>query len=579
METTILLNIDKVQKYRPINLIKQLRSNNWCVSSKAALITLMWSFYIGIAYGLVSNPSGVLLETQWILSVIYIGDAISLCFYPLAGYLADNVLGRYKIIIASLIIFIFAFIVALIPVAVSIVLFTNPEWGCDPTLFASGQQNVGCDVGFIGLIVVPGLFYIAINISFIGFNANIIQFGMDQLHDSPAEHQSLFIYWYVWIYYIIQLIILQPWNMLYIEFITSYTLFAILGVCPFIMVIVLVCIAHRNKNWFLIIPARINPYKLVYKVTHFARQHKVPVQRSAFTYCEDEIPTGLDLAKTKYGGPYTTEDVENVKAFYGILKILLSLSPVFILLIAADHSVFWYNIQSILPIFYGHYLSYQIIDYFFDDNTLSAATVVLLIPLYLLIFRKCMRYYSVSMLKRIGLGIIFLIMTLIMINASILYTSASKKECFFPSLNYRYKYHNYSEFYYSDPTINDVSIPAMLIIFSRCLYGISNMLLYTGLYEFVCAQSPPSMKGLLIGLSFAIKGIFQAIGSLILIPFGYFPPSFPNCGLWYYGINTLLSFFSLIVFIYYAKKYKYRQRDEICNIYQYAEDYYSKTEE
>ncbi len=115
---------------------------------------------------------------------------------------------------------------------------------------------------------------------------------MDQLHDSPAEHQSLFIYWYVWMYYIVQLLVVQPWNMFYIiEFITSCTLFGILGVGPFIMVIVLVCIAHRNKNWFLIIPARINPYKLVYKVTHFAKQHKVPVQRSAFTYCEDEIPT------------------------------------------------------------------------------------------------------------------------------------------------------------------------------------------------------------------------------------------------------------------------------------------------
>ncbi len=185
---------------------------------------------------------------------------------------------------------------------------------------------------------------------------------------------------------IVQLIMVQPRNMFNIEPVTSSTLFAILGVIPFI---VLVCITQRNKNWFLIIPARINPYKLVYKVTHFARQHKVPVQRSAFTYlyCEDEIPTGLDLAKTKYGGPYTTEDVENVKAFYGILKMLLSLSPVFALLIAADHSVFWY-IQSISPNFYVN-LSYRIIiNYFFDDNTLSSASVVLVIPLYLLVFRK-----------------------------------------------------------------------------------------------------------------------------------------------------------------------------------------------
>ncbi len=95
-----------------------------------------------------------------------------MCFYPLARYLADNVLGRYKIIKASLIIFIIACIVVLIPIAVSIVLFTesNPEWGCHLTLC---QQNIGCDVGVIGIFTVQILFYITISISFIGFNANI----------------------------------------------------------------------------------------------------------------------------------------------------------------------------------------------------------------------------------------------------------------------------------------------------------------------------------------------------------------------------------------------------------------------
>ena len=35
------------------------------------------------------------------------------------------------------------------------------------------------------------------------FNANIIQFGVDQLQDSPADHQSLHIYWYVWVNYLV----------------------------------------------------------------------------------------------------------------------------------------------------------------------------------------------------------------------------------------------------------------------------------------------------------------------------------------------------------------------------------------
>ena len=48
---------------------------------------------------------------------------------------------------------------------------------------------------------------------------------------------------------------------------------------------------------------------------------------SAFTYCEDELPSRLDLGKEKYGGPFTTEQVEDVDVFLGILKVLLSLGP------------------------------------------------------------------------------------------------------------------------------------------------------------------------------------------------------------------------------------------------------------
>ena len=66
-------------------------------------------------------------------------------------------------------------------------------------------------------------------------------------------------------------------------------------------------------------------------MTKFACQHKVPIQRSAFTFCEDDIPSGLDLGKAKYGGPFSTEQVEHVKAFYGILKVLFALVPVFFL--------------------------------------------------------------------------------------------------------------------------------------------------------------------------------------------------------------------------------------------------------
>ncbi len=569
-----LLNNYKIKSWQ--QLLARFKFKKACVSSKAAVICFVWIFCIGILYRLASYPGffkSLYFLPQWIVSLIYAGNAISLCFYPLAGYLADNVVGRYKIIIISLKIIAMTFIVGAALIMAMFLLYL--------VITSAGQFDYAGYILFMGIIPICVLFYFAINVSFVGFNANVIQFGMEQLHDSPAEHQSTFIYWYVWIYYLVQLVIVQPWNILQLELTTSSCLFGILIISSFVTIIVSLCIAHRKKNWFLINPARINPYKLVYNITRFARQHKVPIQRSAFTYCEDEIPTGLDLAKTKYGGPYTTEDVENVKAFYGILKILLCLCPVFLATFAVD-SLYWYvaNFQT-------SSITYH---YIFDDSTLSSLIVVILIPIHLFFFRRFKYCYSINMLKRLGIGILFLILTLMSITAFNLPLALVKKECVFTPPYYVYAYFgsNYTYYdtradWYSEHVVTDIDlkIPPVLLLLPRASYGISNVLLYTALYEFICAQSPPSMKGLIIGLSFAIKGVFQAISAFLLLVFIYFPISHSgsSCSVLYYGMNLLLVAFTLIVYSYFAKKYKYRQRDEICNIYQYAEDYYSKTEE
>ena len=86
-------------------------------------------------------------------------------------------------------------------------------------------------------------------------------------------------------------------------------------VLTIVLLTVSLLFAFRRKQWFIIDRGRINPYRMVYRVSKFAKQHKVPIHRSAFTYCEDELPTGLNLGKRKYGGPFTTEEVEDVKVF------------------------------------------------------------------------------------------------------------------------------------------------------------------------------------------------------------------------------------------------------------------------
>ena len=69
------------------------------------------------------------------------------------------------------------------------------------------------------------------------------------------------------------------------------------------------------NHWLVKEPVIQNPFKLVYSVVRYAIKHKHPECRSAFTYYEDEAPSRMDFGKSKYGGLFTTEQVEDVKTF------------------------------------------------------------------------------------------------------------------------------------------------------------------------------------------------------------------------------------------------------------------------
>ena len=67
-----------------------------------------------------------------------------------------------------------------------------------------------------------------------------------------------------------------------------------------------------------------NPLKLIWRVVQFSMRNKEHIFRSAFTY--NEMPSRLDLAKQRYGRPFTTREVEDVKNFCQICVLLLSLT-------------------------------------------------------------------------------------------------------------------------------------------------------------------------------------------------------------------------------------------------------------
>ncbi len=272
------------------------------------------------------------------------------------------------------------------------------------------------------------------------------------------------------------------------------------------------------------------------------------------------MPSGLDLGKTKYGGPFSTEEVEDVKVFYGILKILVVLGPVtaFIDII---------GMQS-------YFIDLQMNDAANVVNSVvSGLLAVVIIPLYIWLIRPFVYFYLPSMLKRIGLGIF--VLTLAMVSTALIFeTEFNLKRadiyCDYSTIlitsnfsvdNGSSAYHYYATF------------------FPTCLYSLSILLFQIAYYEFICSQSPNSMKGFLIGLSFAIKGAFKTCFNFLMsILFQIFLINIPHlsCGLVYYLICISLAAASLLLYVYFARKYQPRKRDEICPVYRYAEEYYSK---
>ena len=69
---------------------------------------------------------------------------------------------------------------------------------------------------------------------------------------------------------------------------------------------------HSQQNWQSH-DADLSSSKL------YARKNKCPRLCSALTYIDEEHPSRIDFGKHKFGGPFTDEEVEDVKTVHVLL--------------------------------------------------------------------------------------------------------------------------------------------------------------------------------------------------------------------------------------------------------------------
>ena len=495
------------------------------------------------------------LQNSDISDSVYIPVLLSSVFLlsPLAGFIADVKLGHLKVLLCGGFTILLSVCSILI---VGIVLITSSY-----SFNTTGKL----------IIAALGISFIFYCFGAILFLSHIVQFGTDQLCDAPTRYSVYFICVYYWTNSFGQLLtaatnvpgheiaLNQRYNIIAIDSLKGSLIGLLLSVSISFSNIVMCFVCKKKSRWFIFEKCTQNPYLLFYKVVYFAINHKKPIRRSAFIFCKNESPSRLEFGKQRYGGPFTTEQVEDVKVMLNMFKIILTSGPLFTLESAAclsflnhvTHSITYYEVSN--PA-YAMFIEYGFI---------VPLCKVLCIPVWICIFKPLLSRYYPNMFKRMGITksfIAYLVYDILDYNNS---GELTNNACF---RNVSYVLNN-----------NYIAVPSIYVsILQQLIYGWSQMLLDISAYEFICCQSPQYMKGLLFGLFYATRAFYQFIAAnIVWFMISKWNPTIMSCRSGYDLLNISIGVMTLILYTVVAKRYKYRKREDICHVYKCAEDYYS----
>ena len=119
--------------------------------------------------------------------------------------------------------------------------------------------------------------------------------------------------------------------------------------------------------------------------------------------------------------------------------------------------------------------------------------------------------------------------------------------------------------------LDSTSYKSMII--PEILYGVSYALIFPTSLEFIIAQSPHQMRGLMVGLWYAANGLGYVIDINGRYPF--------NCkrdivcqDIYYYVMKSAVIVITFILFVILAKRYKLQVRKNEINIHLITEKHY-----
>ena len=491
--------------------------------SKGTLLVLLWALSVLVAQYILIY-SFICLPITATHFIIWDGLLITVfLFFPLLGYLGEKYL-RYKLLLIGVFMIAISYILNMVLTALILILHSD-------------LQFYLCILYIVALI--PSLFGYGLFIS------NVTQFGASQLQFAPSTDFAAFARWSICIF-IFGMTFPQFFIVLFTNtYISNLWLLLPQLFCLLMMIVVTLIVACLSSRHLIIEypPLYSDPVKLIYQVLRYSWRHKYPARRIAFAY-NDGYVSRINLGKSRYGGPFTTDQVENVKTFLRILLILMChlLIPIFCANTLAEWFMISRNVEN------SNFLQTLLLKFPSSIGGFVAAACMVIFQYVVIPFFPRL---VLGILKRLILGICFhllaaVLATVIRFNMSTDIIGSSV---------------NYSQIITDNSTNahEDDSWPYYLITIPSLLVALGLFLNITSQLEFIFAQAPYNMKGILIGL------LQLEVGVPMFMDFvGVFTQAADH---WeYFLVISILVLISLITCSFAVYFYRYRLGNEPSDI-------------
>ena len=487
-------------------------------SSKGAVLVLVWQFLVFCGVSIVKLDLSI-IHKRSIRTSFGVTPVIPLLLAAIiSGWLADTKVGRSRVVQTGL--FLTWLGVVLVTLVNILTLSTD-------TASNAAMNGIFIAVEYVALFATYG--------GAVFFFTNVVQFGLEQMPDASSNAMTAYISWFTIATALgegVKAVVASKFSPNCITQ-DGHVFKSIIG-CTLLSVAM--CSKFLFSHWLIDHRQNHHPLKTVYRVLKFAKQHKYPVNRSAFTYWEEEIPSRIDLGKSKYGGPFTTEEVEDVKTFFRIL-LILTLIYVFAIIVA-------FPIVAVRPT-YEKSCHTKLI---FSIRGFFAAAVFLT---YEYVVYPCIKFcYKLSMLKKAGLCMFFGVVITVTLFVYAVLTEAGVVD------------------------LDSILIKAnhSIEIVGNWLSHVIVFVLFSTILQFVYSQAPEHMKGFLLLWTWSLVGIATATSYKKNI----------ECSQHKYcrvSVTSVALPLSLLVFAVYccvARRYKRRERDEPCNERAIIEEIYGR---